>query len=194
MFFCRQLNSIQLLSVSTNLRYNTVQESYMHTVKPTIPSSIRVLIALTALVIFSVSASDHNHEQKHDNHHKASHEILQLDHGKKWLIDASLHTGMTRIKTSIEKNIAKIHHGEFEDKQYMVLAEEVNTHLAYLFEHCKLPSDADAQLHIFLANIMQGAEQMKSDDKQRQGAIKIIQALQTYPTYFNDVDWLTLDH
>lgn len=153
-------------------------------------SSVRIFITLTALSLFSVSAEEHSH----DKHHNSSHEVLQLDSGQKWTIDKSLHIGMTRIKTSIEKNISEIHHKTFKNKQYVELSHEVTTHLGYLFEHCKLPSDADAQLHILLAGIMQGAEQMKSDDKQRQGAIKIIKALQTYPTYFNDTNWVPLAH
>jgi hypothetical protein len=161
----------------------------MLTRKLTLPLLMRIFVALSALLLLPLSANVHTHDN-----HQSTHETLQLDHGKKWSIDASLHTGMTRIKTSIEKNIKEIHHNKFNKKQYAALANEITTHLSYLFEHCKLPQNADVQLHTLLASIMQGSDQMRSQNNQRQGAIKIVKALQNYPVYFNDENWTALSH
>ena len=161
-------------------------------------------MAIEALTINSAAASEHKHEQSHAHKHEtkkdqqspanATLESMQLNQGQKWAIDTSLHTGMTRIKASMEKNINAIHDETFKAEQYSVLAKELQNHLNYLFIHCKLPSDADAQLHILLITVMQGAEQMQATSEQRQGAIKIIKALQKYPKYFKDDNWQDLVH
>ena len=151
-----------------------------------------LVIALTGFIT-SIPAIANTHEHKHENHHKAQ-QTMQLNQGSKWPIDASLHTGMSKVKASIEKNITPIHIKEFTTVQYTGLAVEISSHLNYLFTHCKLPKDADAQLHLLLFKIMQGNEQMQSATKQRAGAIQIIKALQQYPQYFDDKNWQALKH
>jgi len=74
------------------------------------------------------------------------------------------------------------------------LAGSLNDHLNFLFKNCKLEPKADAQLHILLAKIMRGLEQMKSADNQKQGVVLIIQSLDEYPAYFEDSDWQPLTH
>ncbi len=158
----------------------------------------KIQLSLTALLLSALftcppaftSEAEHSHSH-HDE--KAPVEMI-LDHGKKWQIDTSLHTGMTRIKTTIETNLSAIHHDNFTNEQYVTLAAEINTHLNYLFKNCVLPADADAQLHLLLFPIMQATEQMSSSDNARQGAIKIIKAIQKYPEYFDDTNWNILQH
>jgi len=148
------------------------------------------LLLLGTAVTASTIASEHAH-----SHEQAStHQKIQLDQGKKWPIDASLHIGMSKIKASIEESISEIHHKQFSEAQYKALAGKVDAQLAYLFEHCKLPADADAQLHILLLDIMQASRQMQSSDNPRSGAITTIKALQKYPHYFDDKDWQALKH
>jgi hypothetical protein len=119
---------------------------------------------------------------------------MKLNQGAKWPIDASLHKGMRNIKSSIEANISPIHTKQFTSPQYQALASEIKIHLVYLFENCKLPTEADAQLHTLLFKVMQGNEQMQKGDNQRGGAIEIIKALQQYPQYFDDKNWQALKH
>ncbi|KGJ95555.1 hypothetical protein [Colwellia psychrerythraea] len=146
------------------------------------------LVLLGTTVTTSAIASEHDHN------HASSRQNMHLDQGKKWSIDASLHIGMTQIKISIEENISEIHHKKFTDAQYKSLAGKVDAQLAYLFENCKLPKDADAQLHILLFDIMQASNKMQSSNNPRSGAITIIKALQKYPHYFEDKDWQALKH
>jgi len=133
-------------------------------------------------------------EHKHNNHHKTQQEMMQLNQGEKWPIDASLHKGMNSIKSSMEANISPIHTKKFTVEQYVALSKEIQIHLVYLFENCKLPSEADAQLHTLLFKVMQGNEQMQSAENPRSGAIEIIKALQQYPQYFDDKYWQALKH
>lgn len=148
------------------------------------------LLLLGTTVTTSVVASEHDHKHEQDS----THQTIQLDQGKKWPIDASLHIGMSKIKASIEESISEIHHKKFTDAQYKSLAGKIDAQLIYLFENCKLPKDADAQLHILLFDIMQASEQMQSSDNPRAGAITTIKALQKYPRYFDDKDWQALQH
>lgn len=151
---------------------------------------------LTCLLLLgtAVTASAVASEQAHSHEQASTHQKIQLNQGKKWPIDASLHIGMSKIKTSIEESISEIHHKKFSEAQYKALADKVDAQLAYLFKNCKLPAAADAQLHILLFDIMQASRQMQSSDNPRSGAITTIKALQKYPHYFDDKDWQALKH
>jgi len=162
----------------------------MHTVKSPLLVSGIALVLSGLISILPATASEH----KHGNHHNAQQAMMKLDQGKKWPIDDSLHIGMSKIKDSLEANISPIHNKKFTISQYHALASEVKTHLVYLFENCKLPTDADAQLHLLLFKVMQGSELMSEDVNQRAGAIEIIKALQQYPQYFDDKNWQALKH
>ncbi len=162
----------------------------MHTVKSPALASIIVLVLSGLITSLTTAASEH----KHDNHHSAQQEIMQLNQGKKWPIDVSLHIGMSKIKNAMEANISPIHNKKFTVEQYAALSSEIKIHLVYLFEHCKLPIKADAQLHTLLFKVMQGSEEMQQGKSQRGGAIEIIKALQQYPQYFDDKNWQALKH
>lgn len=141
-----------------------------------------------ALQLSTVIAQEHEHDNQ-------THKLeLELNHGKRWTIDESLHTGMTSLKREIEVSLEAIHNNQFSAVQYQELAGSLNDHLNFLFKNCKLEPQADAQLHILLAKIMGGVEQIKSNDNQKQGVVLIIQSLQEYPVYFEDSNWQPLKH
>ena len=146
-----------------------------------------------ALLIVSTSAFQAIAEEDH-HHHDVSEQQIVLNQGEKWPIDESLHIGMSAIKKHITSSLNDIHYDRFSDAQYSQLAVELDAQLAYLFKHCQLPPQADAQLHILLAKVMQGVNEIKQTDDKKQGAILVIQALKTYPKYFNDPAWLSLQH
>ncbi|WP_417666115.1 hypothetical protein [Pseudidiomarina sp.] len=140
------------------------------------------------LQLSTVIAQEHEHDGQ-------THKLeLELNQGKRWTIDESLHIGMTSLKREIEINLEAIHNNQFSAVQYQELAGSLNDHLNFLFKNCKLEPKADAQLHILLARIMNGVEQIKSDDNQKQGVVLIIQSLQEYPVYFEDSNWQSLKH
>ena len=155
----------------------------------------RILLPAILLILmnchFDVMAEQ---KEVHNHDHDVSQQKIELNHGEKWTIDESLHVGMTAIKEAITNSLEDIHYDRFSLQQYTQLAIGLDKHLAYLFEHCKLPPKADAQLHVLLAQIMQGASEMKHDTDQKQGAILVIKALKDYPTYFNDPAWQALVH
>ncbi len=152
---------------------------------------------LFAIVILIVVASNFPaiaQQDVHQHEHDVSQLQIELNNGEKWQIDESLHTGMSLIKQEILSNLDDIHNDRFTEQQYADLAIELDKQLSYLFTNCKLPPQADAQLHILLARIMQGAEQIKHKDDKKQGAVLVIKALMDYPTYFNDPTWQSFQH
>lgn len=154
--------------------------------QPLFTRSLTLLLVCVFLLPVS-QAGEHNHsEMKGDK--------ITLNNGEKWPIDESLHKGMTSIKNALEKNISPIHYKKFTPEQYKALAADMDIHLTYLFENCKLPKSADEQLHVLLFKIIEGKEQMRAASKQRSGAITIIKVLQQYPQYFDDKNWQALKH
>jgi len=153
-------------------------------------------VLLSIILIWSVSASVFAEKirQEHNHQHESTPQSLTLDHGAKWQIDQSLHLGMNKIKQELVANLDAIHYDKFSAQQYLTLAGQVDKQLHYLFEHCKLPAKADAQLHILLAKIMQGSALMKKHEGQKLGAVVIIEVLQDYPRYFNDANWQAFEH
>jgi len=150
------------------------------------------ILMITTLLGAYMSLVTAAEEHRHD--HGYSTEKLSLNQGEKWQIDESLHIGMSGIKKEMMANLDAIHHDKYAKEQYSALAKRIDAQISYLFEHCKLPAKADAQLHILLANIMQGSHLMKAGETPRQGAIKIIQSLNDYPQYFNDSAWQAFEH
>ena len=151
---------------------------------------------LVKVALLSTLVSMTSWAQEHDahHHHEAQPSELKLNQGKKWAIDDSLHTGMTGIKKLIAADVDAIHVNNYSPVQYKQLAEKLDLQLNYLFKNCKLPADADAQLHVLLAKVMQASHQMKQDTKQKSGVISVIKAMKEYEKYFDDPNWQPLIH
>ena len=144
------------------------------------------LIIFNFLVSYSTIAEEHHH---HDNQ-----QTLQLNHGAKWQIDQSLHTGMASIQQQIVFNLDAIHFDKFSKPQFLALASGLDKQLNFIFENCQLAPKADAQLHVLLGKIMQGNDLMKYAQNKKSGAVMILQALQEYPKYFDDANWKNIIH
>ena len=64
---------------------------------------------------------------------------------------------MTRIRDALTAALPSIHAGKATAEQYRALAQQTDDQLAFLFQNCKLRREADAMLHIILADIIAGA-------------------------------------
>lgn len=79
---------------------------------------------------------------------------------------------------------------------YDGLSRNVMTQATYIVQNCKLEPEADAQLHILLANIVQAVEatEGKVAGQERAGGLtKMAQALNSYGMYFDHPGWKDLD-
>lgn len=152
--------------------------------------------SLFALVFMVTTSFPLLAEEKH-GHNAHGGVVLQLDSGKKWETDAPLRKGMAGIRDDMASKLGEIHAGKLKKPRYAELSEKISTHTNSIFKNCKLSPKADAQLHLVLSQILGGNQQMKSAKSiqdRRAGAIKIIDALQLYPKYFDHPGWQPLAH
>ena len=81
---------------------------------------------------------------------------LQLKDGQKWPTDASLRSGMASIRAAFDADHPAIHAGKQTDAQYAALATHIDQQVKSIVANCHLPADADANLHLVIADLLQG--------------------------------------
>jgi hypothetical protein len=118
--------------------------------------------------------------ESHEHGHGAVEAKLVLDHGKKWQTDAPLRKGMENIRAVLSTR-----------QKPEALAELINAEVAYIVQNCKLPEDADAQLHLLIAELLAGADAMKGEHP-REGAEQVAKALNQYGEFFDHPGWRKL--
>jgi len=146
-----------------------------------------ILATTLALSVAPAYAADHAHE--YDGHDAAT---LKLDNGQKWKTDATLRQGMANIKAAVQPHLHAIHENGLKTASYQTLAKQTNAQIAFMVENCKLAPDADAQLHLIIAELGAAAEAMagKNEAVSRQkGALQLIHALETYGEFFDHPEW-----
>jgi hypothetical protein len=150
----------------------------------------RYLLMLATSLALSVApayAADQAHE--HDAHGAA---VLKLDNGQKWKTDAPLRQGMANIKAAVQPSLHAIHENKLKAATYQTLAKRTNTQIAFMVENCKLAPDADAQLHLIIAELGAAADAMAGKDKtqsRQKGALQLVHALETYGAFFDHPGW-----
>lgn len=157
---------------------------------------------LTALTLISLGAATpalaaNNAAQDHSHDHGGAPATLQLNAGKKWETDAPLRKAMGDIRQTIAASLDAIHNNKLPAKDYAAIAHKVETAVGDIVANCKLDKQADDQLHIIVADLLAGAEQMAGKAKQakpRDGAVKVIVALDNYGKYFNDAGYRPFKH
>lgn len=152
----------------------------------------RFLLALALAAGLSgpaLAASQHQHGNAE------SHTVeMKLNNGKKWQTDAPLRQGMSEIQTAVSTSLPRIHKGQFAPADYAALADRIQAQIDYVTANCKLPEEADLQLHIPLTQIIEGVATMKEKAGQEQGAVKVVQALNAYGKHFDHPGWKSLGH
>ncbi|MDE2118777.1 MAG: hypothetical protein KGJ19_09305, partial [Betaproteobacteria bacterium] len=117
---------------------------------------------------------------------------LALNNGKKWATDDNLRQGMGRIRDALAAELPAIHSSTASAEQYHALAKKVHEQVEFMVKTCKLDKDADAMIHLILAELIAGADAMaeqKDNHARHLGAEKIAHALDDYGTYFDHPDW-----
>lgn len=115
---------------------------------------------------------------------------IKLDNGKKWPTDAALRRGMSEIRLAVADALTPIHRNEFSPAVYEALAGRVQVQIDYIIANCRLPEQADHQLHMVLEQMLDGIAAMKTDAGQ--GAGKLAQALDVYGAHFDHAGWQPL--
>lgn len=133
-------------------------------------------------------------EQPEHNVEKKTESGLTLNNGELWPTDAHVRAGMTSIQRDIGESLPSIHSGSMTDKQYFILAKKIHRYVDDILQNCKLPPEADAQLHIVLSGVIKGALTMESQTAQASGAAMIVHALDQYARHFEHPNWKALTH
>jgi hypothetical protein len=154
------------------------------------------LIALSVLTLAATGPSLATNEA-HEHGHGTASATLQLNAGKKWETDAPLRKAMGEIRQSMASSLHAIHENKLSAKAYGELAKKVEGAVGDMVANCKLGSQADEQLHIIIADLLSGAEQMAGKVKQAKrmdGAAKVFGTLDSYGKYFYDPGFQPIAH
>lgn len=154
------------------------------------------VLVYAALAMSSSHDGHHDHHHGHDHHDHAEHlgedgglSQLSLNDGKKWATDAPLRREMGKIRKLVSDKKSSVQKDNLSDENYTKLAGQIHGSIMTMFKECKLPADADANLHIVLAEMLAGVSGMKGEIKEvsrAQGYDQVLQSLNAYQSHFED--------
>ena len=123
--------------------------------------------------------------------HAATPAKLTLDHGRKWGTDAPLRAAMNEIRTLVAPKVDAIHRGKLTADEYQALGVAIEKQVADIVAQCKLPPEADAMLHLIVADLVAGTDMMQGKAKggPAGGAHKVVVAANNYGRYFDHPGW-----
>jgi hypothetical protein len=165
--------------------------------KHTSAGALGTLLLVAGLGLASGSYAAGTHEHEADAAHGHGAVTLQLNAGKKWETDAALRGSMAQIRRAVDASLPKIHDNKLPAAGYGALAAKVEGEVGNIVKNCKLEPKADAQLHLIVADLLAGAEQMAGKvkhTKRQDGAVKVVTALINYGKYFDDPKFTPLEH
>ena len=153
--------------------------------------SLAIAIALAATA-FAIAPAPARAADPHHHGHDASAASLKLNNGKKWGTDEALRRGMTAVRQAVHGAPAPLHKGTAKPEAYAEVGNRIEAEVGRIVKECKLPPDADAQLHLVIADVIAGADALKGakDGKAgRAGLIKVDGALTAYGKHFDHPGW-----
>jgi hypothetical protein len=120
-------------------------------------------------------------------HAHADVPTLTLDQGRRWPTDTPLRRHMNDIRATMAGSLARIEQGTLPRADYAKIGASVEGKVASIIADCKLPPEADAMLHVIVADLVDGADVMqgKSAGEPAAGAHKVVTALDNYAQYFD---------
>lgn len=150
------------------------------------------VLTATCLTMPAMAQTQPAHHPAHEYSMKKERAQPELNHGKRWATDTSLREGMIRVRTAAIKAQKLSVDGKLNRAQATTLATSIDNALAYIFEHCKLEPDADANLHLLIERLMHAASTVKTAPDSMEGLPEIMEVLEAYPYYFDHPDWQSL--
>ncbi len=157
--------------------------------------TLRRLAAVAAIVVVLAAALFwwHRHEgAAHRHGDAAAATALVLDpQGRKWATDAPLRQGMQRIQALVAALARTDAAHALAPEQAAALAAGVREQVDEMVRNCKLEPQADAVLHVLIADLLSGADALSRPDAAAEGLMRIQRALEHYPRYFEHPGWQT---
>jgi hypothetical protein len=144
-------------------------------------------IVLAAMLLVAPLSSFAQHEHEHE---EADAGALAPDHGAKWATDAPLRSGMEQIRKLIAAPQATVAAGgSLSAADAQQLGVSVRHQVDELIRNCKLDPEADAALHVLIADMLQGAAELAGEPPSAGGLARIRNAVDQYPRYFSHPGW-----
>lgn len=147
------------------------------------------LAAAVALAVGIAGAAAAAEPHSHGGHAAAPGLELTLDHGRKWHTDEALRRGMAEMRRQAAASLPLIHERRFVAADYERLAAGIESQIDYVTANCKLSPEADMQLHVVLAEIIDAVGAMREKRAPEEGAVKLAQALDAYAAHFEHPGW-----
>lgn len=120
-----------------------------------------------------------------DTHRHPATAVTHATQGQRWATDAPLRAGMAQIRAAVDA-LGPLEHGRMGPEPVMVLATQIERHIAYVVAHCKLEPRADAALHGIISELGAGARALKTNPADRSVIPSMRDALQRYSLQFDD--------
>ena len=150
-------------------------------------------LALAATLAAAAPAFAATSHDSHDAHQQGAAK-LTLDHGHKWATDEALRKAMGVIRADLAAKLPAIRAGKLEPVEAKALGDKVEAQVGYIVANCKLPPEADANLHVVVAELVAAADGLKSAEKKhtREAGLRAVKAANTYGKYFDHPQWRPL--
>ena len=165
--------------------------------QPTESRSRILLIGASVLLILAVAgyfAWSHLHRAHGHSHGSPDGDapVLVLYDGKQWATDEALRTGMQRMRDATVLVLEKQRQGPLQPEETAKLAAAVQDNVNYLIQNCRLEPKADAVLHVFITELLEGATLVNAKPPAPAGLEKLTHALNEYPKYFDHPGWVQI--
>jgi len=143
-----------------------------------------ILAVATGFALAVTSGTVQAVEHSHGQHAHGEQVSISVPDGQRWATDTSLREGMSRIQDAVQQAQAPL--GAAEAAQ---LRDTSNDAIAYMVDNCDLPAEADAALHLLLAELIEGANALSQAERREAGLEHIVTALQRYAATFDEPLW-----
>jgi hypothetical protein len=152
--------------------------------------SILLLVFMLTLGAGSLAyAQQGQHEHGHEEMHASGELELQRPETGKWRSDESLRQGMSELKAAFEPAHEAYGNDAFGAGEAVQLADTIEQKVNFMFANCRLPAEADAELHKLLAASLDAARMLRESDEPHRGLHRLHRVLQAYPEHFEHPDW-----
>jgi hypothetical protein len=156
-------------------------------------TSLGVAVLCSALLAPGASTSALAHEVGGIDHEAGGDDLreplLLLNNGEKWQIDETLRLAMTNVRDAMAEAHQPIMLNTITAAEYNVLAGKINQQISTIVSKSQLTREASENFYAILLDMVNGMDMMRSPGMQREGASKVITALQRYPEYFDHRNW-----
>lgn len=149
---------------------------------------MRLAITTCAMPLLLLGATAALPVRAQHSHQHPAPEVAQAVPTERWASDATLRTGMAKIRTAVDA-LQHCERGHMGPEQAVEQATRIQQQITYLVANCKLEPQADAALHLIIAELGASAQALKEDPSDLSVIPPMRQALQHYPRQFNDPGW-----